>query len=127
MLYAVGDRLRVVGFDGTQFTGPLTELELISPDWTAMSYDVAAGQMYYSTGDRLRVVGFDGTQFTGPLTELELLSPAWAGMSLLYSAGPPAGIPEPVTLTLTVSGIAASMCAARRRNRPWRAQKRNTP
>jgi hypothetical protein len=114
--YAVGDQLREVGFDGTSFIGSATILEPLSPDWTAMSYDVDAGQMYYAVGDQLRSVGFDGTSFIGAATILEPLSPDWTAMSLTFSGTPDtSAIPEPSTVVLMGLGLVGLGVATRRK------------
>jgi hypothetical protein len=87
LYYSAESELRSVPFDGTQFTGASTTLQPLSPDWTAMSYDTAAGLMYYAAAGELRSVPFDGTQFTGAFTTLQPLFPDWTAMSYDTAAG----------------------------------------
>ncbi len=79
--YVADGGLRSVAFDGTQFVSTFDQLEVLSPNWTAMSYDSAADRMYYVADGALRSVGFDGTQFLGTFDQLEVLSPNWTAMS----------------------------------------------
>ena len=117
MYYATGSSLSVVDFDGTEFTSGGTFLEPLLPDWTAMSYDAAAGKMYYATGSSLNVVDFDGTEFTSGGTFLEPLLPDWTAMSLIFSDDdlPPATVPLPAGLWLMIGGLGALGVAGRRR------------
>ncbi|MDO9596928.1 MAG: PEP-CTERM sorting domain-containing protein [Azoarcus sp.] len=109
--YVADSALRKVGFDGSDFTSSFSQLELLSPNWTAMHYDADAELMYYVADSALRKVGFDGSDFTSSFSQLELLSPNWTAMTIVFEPDVEP-VPEPSTLWLLGVGVLA---LARRR------------
>lgn len=106
MYYVSGPSVNLVGFDGEKFTGGGVALVPISPQWTAMSYDVDSGYMYYVSGPTLNRVEFNGMSFVGGGVILDTISPQWTGMSLAYAPDDPAPVPLPASLPLAAGGIA---------------------